>query len=341
MVAHSETGWSRRCGITPVKSRSRQQEYAPRFLRAHLLLDVVPNLGGGEVLAAEGVRVDLRGGGDGRVAEAFADGRQVHAFLQQEARVAVADRVEACTLGQTQVPAHPRHRARDRIRLQRRPVSVAEDQVQIGAVVRAVLAPELVLADAVRLQACQHRWRQFDHAGLLCLGVLELQALPGLRQRPRQMKRRSFDVGPSCGQHLAARWSDIKGSAFHLTRSLSQTREGLEFKNTKTERPRVIELPPSMLARLEAHRIHRSEFRRQFGSAYRRDLDLIFCNTDGTPLKPDSISGTVSRMCRDLGLPKGASLHTVRHSHASLLLSEGVDIDRKSTRLNSSHRYII
>src|ERR1035441_2818126 len=99
MVAHSETGWSRRCGITPVKSRSRQQEYAPRFLRAHLLLDVVPNLGGGEVLAAEGVRVDLRGGGDGRVAEAFADGRQVHAFLQQEARVAVADRVETCTLG--------------------------------------------------------------------------------------------------------------------------------------------------------------------------------------------------------------------------------------------------
>src|ERR1019366_8768515 len=100
MVAHSETGWSRRCGITPVKSRSRQQEYAPRFLRAHLLLDVVPNLGGGEVLAAEGVRVDLRGGGDGRVAEAFADGRQVHAFFQQEARVAVADRVEAGSLGE-------------------------------------------------------------------------------------------------------------------------------------------------------------------------------------------------------------------------------------------------
>src|ERR1035437_9345356 len=33
------------------------------------------------------------------VAEAFADGRNVHAFLQQEARMAVADRVEACSLG--------------------------------------------------------------------------------------------------------------------------------------------------------------------------------------------------------------------------------------------------
>ena len=57
---------------------------------------------------------------------------------------------------------------------------------------------------------------------------------------------------------------------------------------------------------------------------------------NGTPLKPDSISGTVSRMCRDLGLPKGASLHTVRHSHASLLLEKGVDLATVRERLGHS-----
>jgi integrase len=144
-------------------------------------------------------------------------------------------------------------------------------------------------------------------------------------------------IGARRGEVLAARWADIIGSPFHLTRSLSQTKQGLEFKNTKTEKPRVIELPPSMLARLEAHRIRQNEYRRQYGPDYRSDLDLIFCNTDGTPLRPDSISGTVSRMCRDLGLPKGASLHTVRHSHASLLLSEGVDIVTVSARMGHSN----
>ena len=97
--------------------------------------------------------------------------------------------------------------------------------------------------------------------------------------RPRRMVpscRRRRNVGQVCangarrGEVLAARWCDIKGSAFHLTRSLSQTREGLEFKNTKTEKPRVIELPPSMVARLEAHRIRQNEFRRQYGPDYRR-----------------------------------------------------------------------
>jgi len=86
--------------------------YGPGFLCARLLHEVVPNLGRGAVLAADRVAVDGGGGGHRRVAEAFADGRQVHAFLQQEARVAVADRVEACALGELQRPAKPGDRSR-------------------------------------------------------------------------------------------------------------------------------------------------------------------------------------------------------------------------------------
>jgi integrase len=41
----------------------------------------------------------------------------------------------------------------------------------------------------------------------------------------------------------------------------------------------------------------------------------------------------VSRLCRRLGLPKGASLHTVRHSHASLLLEGGAGLATISERM--------
>jgi integrase len=47
-------------------------------------------------------------------------------------------------------------------------------------------------------------------------------------------------------------------------------------------------------------------------------------------------STVISRLCRTLNLPKGASLHTVRHSHASLLLERGVDIATVSERLGHS-----
>jgi integrase len=143
-------------------------------------------------------------------------------------------------------------------------------------------------------------------------------------------------TGARRGEVLALRWSDVNGMIAFIDRSVCQTRDGLVFKSTKTEEPRKVELPPSMVASLEAHRLRQDEFRRQFGPDYRSDLDLIFANPDGSPLMPNSISSTVSRLCRRLGLPKGASLHVLRHSHASLLLADGVDLATVSARLGHS-----
>ena len=87
---------------------------------------------------------------------------------------------------------------------------------------------------------------------------------------------------------------------------------------------------------LEVHRLEQNQFRQQFGSDYRDDLNLIFTNPDGTPLKPDSISASVSALCRRLKLPKGVSLHSLRHSHGSHLLAAGMEITAVSERLGHS-----
>jgi integrase len=132
------------------------------------------------------------------------------------------------------------------------------------------------------------------------------------------------------------RWSDIHDGCVVITRSLTQTKQGLTFKGTKTERPRRVELPASVLVPLESHRAQQNYFRLQFGADYHAGLNLIFANPDGTPLKPDSISSAVSLLCRRLGLPKGASLHTLRHTHGSFLLADGMDLATVSERLGHS-----
>ncbi|HYL36491.1 MAG TPA: site-specific integrase [Bryobacteraceae bacterium] len=143
-------------------------------------------------------------------------------------------------------------------------------------------------------------------------------------------------TGARRGEVLALRWSDIKQSDVMITRSLTQTKQVLDFKDTKTGKPRRVNLPESVLVPLDAHRKRQDEFRRRFGPDYRADLDLIFANPDGTPLKPDSVSASVSLLCRRLGLPEGASLHTLRHSHGSVLLADGVDLATVSERLGHS-----
>lgn len=151
-----------------------------------------------------------------------------------------------------------------------------------------------------------------------CLGTyLEVVAATGCRR----------------GEVLALRWSDIQDGRAMVARSLTQTREVLKFKGTKTEEPRPVSLPTSAIAALNAHRKRQDEFRHQFGLDYRVDLDLIFANPDGSPLKPDSISASVSLLFRRLKLPKGTSLHSLRHTHTSHLLASGVPLPAVSARL--------
>jgi integrase len=143
-------------------------------------------------------------------------------------------------------------------------------------------------------------------------------------------------TGARRGEVLALRWSDVQGREVVITRSLTQTKQVLLFKGTKTEKPRRVVIPESVVAPLATHRQQQEKFRQQFGPDYRADLDLIFANPDGTPLKPDSVSSSVSLLCRRLGLPEGASLHTLRHTHGSFLLADGVDLATVSERLGHS-----
>ena len=144
-------------------------------------------------------------------------------------------------------------------------------------------------------------------------------------------------LGARRGEVLALRWSDIDGDYAVIGRSLCQANGVLCFKSTKTGRVRRIEVPARTLQALEAHRVQQAEYRAHFGSSYRTDLDLIFAAPDGDMLKPDSVSSSVSLLCRRLKLPKGASLHTLRHSHGSQLIADGVPIPEVSARLGHAN----
>ena len=110
------------------------------------------------------------------------------------------------------------------------------------------------------------------------------------------------------------------------------------FNGAKTDQARPVALPESALVALAAHREQQAEFRRQYGSDYHTDLDLVFANPDGTMLRPDSVSSSVSALFKRLQIakPKGAALHLLRHSHTSHLLASGVPLPAVSARLGHS-----
>jgi integrase len=142
-------------------------------------------------------------------------------------------------------------------------------------------------------------------------------------------------LGARRGEVLALRWSDIVDGRAFIARSLTQTKYLLDFKGTKTDEPRMAKIPEETIPKLEVHRKRQNEFRSQIGPAYRADLDLIFANPDGSPLKPDSVSATVSALFKRLKIPKpkGGALHLLRHTLASQMLDSGVPLPVVSQRL--------
>ncbi|HWQ54656.1 MAG TPA: site-specific integrase [Bryobacteraceae bacterium] len=149
-------------------------------------------------------------------------------------------------------------------------------------------------------------------------------------------------LGARRGEVLALRWSDIVNGRAVISRTLSQTKKDLKFKPLKghedTEEQRVAKIPEQTLLKIQDHRQRQDAFRMQFGPDYRSDLDLIFANPDGSPLKPDSVSATVSLLFKRLKIPKpkGASLHLLRHTLASQMLDGGVPLPVVSARLGHS-----
>src|SRR3984957_19233480 len=145
-------------------------------------------------------------------------------------------------------------------------------------------------------------------------------------------------TGARRGELLGLQWNDLEGNHLMIGRSLSQVGQQVFLKEPKNKKFRVITIPPSALKRLQGHRKTQDEYRAHFGDTYQGNF--IFSNPDGSPLKPDTISASVSLLFRSLKLPKGASLHTLRHTHGSHLLAAGAPLTDVSKRLGHTNPHV-
>ena len=97
-------------------------------------------------------------------------------------------------------------------------------------------------------------------------------------------------------------------------------------------------VPEWALDVLKEHRAEQDRDRRLFGAQY-TDNNLVFCQPDGRYYSPDRLGARVVKLMKNVGL-RDVSLHPLRHSHASILLSKLVPPAVVSQRLGHSDQNI-
>ena len=135
------------------------------------------------------------------------------------------------------------------------------------------------------------------------------------------------------GELCGLRWRNLNldAATVCIEGSLEQTRAGLRLKEPKTESgKRTITIDADTVDMLRKHKVETLEQRIACGMGGKLD-DVPVFSFLGEWIPPDKVSRDWARTAK-----VKATFHSLRHTHASLLLNSGVDILTVSKRLGHS-----
>jgi integrase len=143
-------------------------------------------------------------------------------------------------------------------------------------------------------------------------------------------------TGMRLGEILALREQrvNLESGVIEVREALEETQaHGIRFKAAKTKAGRRnITLPTFVVEALREHRRELLEIRMKLGIGKLKPEDLLFGNLEGRPLRPSTVSSDWGEVAERIGVPE-ITFHALRHTHASQLIANGVDIVTISKRL--------
>ena len=148
-------------------------------------------------------------------------------------------------------------------------------------------------------------------------------------------------TGMRRGEILGLRWQDIDWdkSTIHIVQSMVATPEGPIITDTKTSSgKRSVVIYDGLLALLKEHRekyFEEAVLRGSRAGEAERSSQLVFTSERGTPLNPRNLLRHLQSACERAGVPK-IPFHALRHTHATIMLKNGVHPKIVSERLGHS-----
>ena len=138
----------------------------------------------------------------------------------------------------------------------------------------------------------------------------------------------ALGLGLRQGEALGLRWEedvDLEAGTLSVQQTLVRAGREPRFEEPKTDRScRTITMPGVVAAALRRHRTRQLEEQLAAGPEWHPSR-LVFTTPIGTPIDRGRLHGTFKAILRSAGLPD-IRYHDLRHTAATLLLVQGVDL---------------
>lgn len=146
-----------------------------------------------------------------------------------------------------------------------------------------------------------------------------------------------IETGMRKGEAAALQWPDIdlKNLTITINKTLDfQAKDKSElFGDTKTYNSnRTISISQSLANDLRFHLTYQNQNKVTLNDRYHHDLNLVFCRKDGNFLPKSTLFNAFSRILKRADIPS-LPIHSLRHTHAVLLLEAGADMKFVQERL--------
>ena len=143
-------------------------------------------------------------------------------------------------------------------------------------------------------------------------------------------------TGVRLGELMGLEWQDVdfKNGIISINRSSQYLSDmGVFTKVPKTESSiREIAIPEFIISLLEEYKLWYEEQKSVYGELW-TNSDRLFVQADGKPMHPSTISKWFVKYVGQIGLPV-INFHGLRHTNASLLVAQNIDIAVISARLD-------
>lgn len=141
----------------------------------------------------------------------------------------------------------------------------------------------------------------------------------------------AFYTGARKGEINALKWSDIDGNIMHIRRSIAKKLKGGDVESPPKNKSsyRDLQIPVPLMEILNEHKERQRAATRLFTENFR------VCGGE-QPLRDTSIENHNKAFAKAAGLPH-IRIHDYRHTHASVLVNEGINIQEIARRLGHTN----